>query len=105
MKQNLPSYRPSGTNLNNVRAPITSSSIRRTHVLQRAAGKLFFQVRMGLAKDEGRVEQKRELPTRMGFEPTRAEHIGLAVQRLNHSATRAHKFISVYFTLKQFENY
>ena len=22
----------------------------------------------------------------MGFEPTRAEHIGLAVQRLNHSA-------------------
>ena len=24
---------------------------------------------------------------RMGFEPTRAEHIGLAVQRLNHSAT------------------
>ena len=25
--------------------------------------------------------------TRMGFEPTRAEHIGLAVQRLNHSAT------------------
>ena len=25
--------------------------------------------------------------TPMGFEPTRAEHIGLAVQRLNHSAT------------------
>ena len=25
--------------------------------------------------------------TRMGFEPTRAEPIGLAVQRLNHSAT------------------
>ena len=23
----------------------------------------------------------------MGFEPMRAEHIGLAVQRLNHSAT------------------
>ena len=23
----------------------------------------------------------------MGFKPTRAEHIGLAVQRLNHSAT------------------
>ena len=32
------------------------------------------------------VRQK-EFPTRMGFEPTRAEHIGLAVQRLNHSAT------------------
>ena len=29
----------------------------------------------------------KKLPTRMGFEPTRAEHIGLAVQRLNHSAT------------------
>ncbi len=28
-----------------------------------------------------------KLPTRMGFEPTRAEPIGLAVQRLNHSAT------------------
>ena len=27
------------------------------------------------------------LTTRMGFEPTRAQHIGLAVQRLNHSAT------------------
>ena len=27
------------------------------------------------------------LSTRMGFEPTRAEPIGLAVQRLNHSAT------------------
>ena len=27
------------------------------------------------------------MTTRMGFEPTRAEHIGLAVQRLNHSAT------------------
>uniref|UniRef100_A0AAX7UYN0 Dipeptidyl peptidase 3 n=1 Tax=Astatotilapia calliptera TaxID=8154 RepID=A0AAX7UYN0_ASTCA len=26
-------------------------------------------------------------PTRMGFEPTRAEHNGLAVHRLNHSAT------------------
>ena len=31
--------------------------------------------------------KKGEKPTRMGFEPTRAEHIGLAVQRLNHSAT------------------
>ena len=27
------------------------------------------------------------ITTRMGFEPTRAEPIGLAVQRLNHSAT------------------
>ena len=29
----------------------------------------------------------------MGFEPTRAEHIGLAVQRLNHSATSSHAVI------------
>ena len=29
----------------------------------------------------------KQTSTRMGFEPTRAEHIGLAVQRLNHSAT------------------
>ena len=27
------------------------------------------------------------IPTRMGFEPTRAEPTGLAVHRLNHSAT------------------
>ena len=27
----------------------------------------------------------------MGFEPTRAEHIGLAVQRLNHSATSSNE--------------
>ena len=37
----------------------------------------------------------------MGFEPTRAEHIGLAVQRLNHSATSSDmsqgvKFIYLY---------
>ena len=30
---------------------------------------------------------KKEISTRMGFEPTRAEHNGLAVHRLNHSAT------------------
>ena len=30
----------------------------------------------------------------MGFEPTRAEHIGLAVQRLNHSATVSHDWRS-----------
>ena len=33
----------------------------------------------------------------MGFEPTRAEHNGLAVHRLNHSATSSH--------LKQFTEY
>ena len=32
-------------------------------------------------------QQTKKGSTRMGFEPTRAEHIGLAVQRLNHSAT------------------
>ena len=31
-----------------------------------------------------------EDPTRVGFEPTRAEHNGLAVHRLNHSATSSH---------------
>ena len=30
---------------------------------------------------------KKKNTTRMGFEPTRAEHNGLAVHRLNHSAT------------------
>ena len=34
---------------------------------------------------------KKKLTTRMGFEPTRAEHIGLAVQRLNHSATSSYE--------------
>ena len=33
------------------------------------------------------IGKKTKKTTRMGFEPTRAEHIGLAVQRLNHSAT------------------
>ena len=31
----------------------------------------------------------------MGFEPTRAEHNGLAVHRLNHSATPPLHYISV----------
>merc|ERR1711940_303572 len=30
--------------------------------------------------------KKKKITTKMGFEPTRAEPIGLAVQRLNHSA-------------------
>ena len=30
----------------------------------------------------------------MGFEPTRAEPIGLAVQRLNHSATSSPQMLS-----------
>lgn len=33
---------------------------------------------------------KKCLPTRMGFEPTRAMPNGLAVHRLNHSATSSH---------------
>ena len=33
----------------------------------------------------------------MGFEPTRAEHIGLAVQRLNHSAGSSHASRREYF--------
>ncbi|KAI9548212.1 bifunctional diacylglycerol diphosphate phosphatase/phosphatidate phosphatase [Dissostichus eleginoides] len=34
-------------------------------------------------------------PTRMGFEPTRAEHNGLAVHRLNHSATSSCSTLSM----------
>ena len=33
----------------------------------------------------------------MGFEPMRAEHIGLAVQRLNHSATSSVVHFREYF--------
>ena len=32
-------------------------------------------------------DRLKKSPTRMGFEPTRAEHNGLAVHRLSHSAT------------------
>ena len=35
------------------------------------------------------VKDEKKNSTEMGFEPTRAEHIGLAVQRLNHSATQS----------------
>ena len=38
--------------------------------------------------------QKKYFSTRMGFEPTRAEHNGLAVHRLNHSATSSYTTIS-----------
>ena len=34
----------------------------------------------------------------MGFEPTRAEHIGLAVQHLNHSATSSDDMGLLFFT-------
>ena len=37
----------------------------------------------------------------MGLEPTRAEHIGLAVQRLNHSDTSFHEFDIVEQVLKR----
>ena len=40
-----------------------------------------------ISKKRNRGEKEKKCATRMGFEPTRAEHIGLAVQRLNHSAT------------------
>lgn len=39
MKQNIPSFRPSGP----TRLPLAPGA-RRTHVLQRAAGKMFYQV-------------------------------------------------------------
>ena len=37
------------------------------------------------------TKKKNPHSTRMGFEPTRAEHNGLAVHRLNHSATSSQK--------------
>ena len=43
----------------------------------------------------------------MGFEPTRAEHIGLAVQRLNHSATSSCHILdptSLFATVPTFVN-
>ena len=44
---------------------------------------------------QGPKKSKESLTTRVGFEPTRAEHNGLAVHRLNHSATSSHvNFIS-----------
>ena len=42
---------------------------------------------MGWDTRNPRLSLWAKMSTRMGFEPTRAEHIGLAVQRLNHSAT------------------
>ena len=40
------------------------------------------------------LRKNKTITTRMGFEPTRAEHIGLAVQRLNHSATSSDEEVS-----------
>ena len=37
----------------------------------------------------------------MGFEPTRAEPIGLAVQRLNHSATSSYAYANKTFRANQ----
>lgn len=42
IKQNLTSFRPSGPNISGARVPL-SSGVRRTHILQRAAGKMFYQ--------------------------------------------------------------
>lgn len=41
IKQNLTSFRPSGPNIG-ARIP-SASGVRRTHILQRAAGKMFYQ--------------------------------------------------------------
>ena len=46
------------------------------------------------------ISRKTSLPTRMGFEPTRAEPIGLAVQRLNHSATSSHELKTLLVTVR-----
>lgn len=42
IKQNLITFRPSGHNIGN-RMPSTTGSVRRTQMLQRAAGKMFYQ--------------------------------------------------------------
>ena len=41
----------------------------------------------GLFSSTALSKKGKRFTTKMGFEPTRAEPIGLAVQRLNHSAT------------------
>ena len=48
--------------------------------------------------------KKEKIPTRMGFEPTRAEPNGLAVHRLNHSATLSHntKFVSIIIRIRNY---
>jgi hypothetical protein len=43
-----------------------------------------------------RKKNKKKISTKMGFEPTRAEPIGLAVQRLNHSATSSYLLIVLF---------
>ena len=43
---------------------------------------------------------KHNQTTRMGFEPTRAEHNGLAVHRLNHSATSSRRKLQRLETFK-----
>ena len=45
----------------------------------------FFVLNWAEVRELDNCEKSKTTP--MGFEPTRAEHIGLAVQRLNHSAT------------------
>ena len=45
-------------------------------------------------------ELNKKLSTRMGFEPTHAEHNGLAVHRLNHSAHLVlHEFVFILATI------
>ena len=60
----------------------------------------FLEESIILAKEFVTISQeycKKPIPTRMGFEPTRAEHIGLAVQCLNHSATSSDESRRVLF--------
>ena len=60
-------------------------SLKRQMVLTTRMGNLVF--RQTVSRTQCLAKNVKILTTRMGFEPTRAEHIGLAVQRLNHSAT------------------
>ena len=50
-------------------------------------GFLFLDSIRSFTKEQNSFFSDKNKTTPMGFEPTRAEHIGLAVQRLNHSAT------------------
>ena len=55
------------------------------------------------------IAGREKISTKMGFEPTRAEPIGLAVQRLNHSATSSdrdfkYKTLSRYIMLASLLN-
>ena len=52
---------------------------------------LNFQFHGKMSKNEN-LKMKKSISQPAGFEPARGNPIGFQVQRLNHSATNAHKF-------------